>query len=327
MPNQIVPQSNQNLVKTGDFQSLLQQILNQPMKSRPYTAHITRTTPSAFVFLLDQSGSMSHELLYKNERMPKSVAVANIVNDILREIINRCQKTDGVRDYFDIAMIGYGVERDTATIAWQGDLAGREFVKPSELNIKFFEEKIIEEIKIIRGNQITNKKSIKIWLSPKSEKLTPMNSALNIAADLLEKWLVSHSGADIYPPVVINITDGEATDAKAPELLKSALRIKNLHTKDGNVLLLNIHISEAGGNAVLFPQNNSQLPNDEYAQLLYKMSSEMPNAYNADIAALTGIDSARFFTGMAYNSDANALINMLQIGTNTSLGRTTIDPQ
>jgi hypothetical protein len=327
MPNQIVPQSNQNLVKTGDFQTLLQQVLNKPMKSRPYTALITRACPSAMVFLIDQSGSMSHEMLYKNVQMPKSEAVATIVNDTLREVLNRCTKSTELRDYFDFILIGYGVESETANIAWQGTLSGREFVNTTELNNNIFEEKEIEETKVIRGNKVTNKKTIKTWLSPKSEKLTPMNSALNMAADLLEKWLVNNKGIDVFPPIVFNITDGEATDAKAPELLKSALRIKSLHTNDGNVLLLNIHISSSKEQSVLFPQSINQLPDDEYAKLLYNMSSEMPTIYNSAIANLTGTDTHKYFTGMSFNADTNALINIMEIGTLTYLGRTTIDPQ
>ena len=319
--NNLVPSSNSGLMSPGEFQTALKEALAVPMKSRPYTAHITRNTPSAFVFLLDQSGSMNEIISFRGDSYRKSEAVATIVNETLREIQNRCQKTDGIRDYFDIALIGYGNKDNTAELAWSGALAGKGFVKPSELKQFFLSEEEIVTEKMVRGKSVTDTKMVKTWVQPVASGLTPMNSALLKAADLLENWIVAHKGKDIFPPIVINITDGQATDAKGPELLKTARRIKDLHTSDGNVLLLNIHLSNIDEEPVLFPSSQDLLPNDEHAVLLYDMSSEMPKIFNPEIARITHVDTGSTYTGMAYNADANMLIQMMQIGTNTSLNR------
>lgn len=62
-----------------------------------YTAQITRATPTAFLFLIDQSGSMSRTTTYNGERMPMSEAVARIVNHQINELVLRCIKTNEVR--------------------------------------------------------------------------------------------------------------------------------------------------------------------------------------------------------------------------------------
>ena len=62
--------------------------------------------------------------------MAMSEAVARIVNHQINELVLRCIKGSETRDYYDIAIIGYG---ENAYSGWKGELEGRDFVKPSEL--------------------------------------------------------------------------------------------------------------------------------------------------------------------------------------------------
>ena len=121
----LIPNNQHPLSKTGNFVQELNAALQLPVKSRPYTAYITRHTPSAFVFLLDQSGSMDSKLSLPNGNFEqKSVFLANAINDILNQILDRCIKGTEIRDYFDIAIIGYGgQESETANFAWEGNLS------------------------------------------------------------------------------------------------------------------------------------------------------------------------------------------------------------
>jgi hypothetical protein len=319
--NQLINSLSSTPMSVSEFQSALKGALAVNVKSRPYTAQITRDSPSAFIFLIDQSGSMDQSISFRGEQTSKADVVAAIVNETLREILNRCQKPDSVRDYFDIALLGYGGSSKKAQFAWSGDLEGKKFVKPSELKQFYLTEEEIVTEKIVRGMVVSSTKTIKTWLEPVANGLTPMNDALQTAASLLEEWIVLHRGKDIFPPIVINITDGEATDAKEPELLESAMRIKRLRTSDGNVLFLNIHLSNAGDEPVLFPKGLDMLPNDKYAELLFNMSSEMPSRFNDEIANINMIDSTGNYVGLAFNADANKLIQMMQIGTNTPLSQ------
>ena len=63
----------------------------------PYTAQVTRDTPTAFIFLVDQSISMNRSTLLYGESLTLSEAVARIVNRSIEELVNRCIKGSEVR--------------------------------------------------------------------------------------------------------------------------------------------------------------------------------------------------------------------------------------
>ena len=69
---------------------------------------------------------------------------------------------------------------------------------------------------------------ISIWFEPIAENGTPMCEGISYAKRIVEKWIVSHM--ESYPPVVINVTDGESTDGNP---LSNAKDIAQLKTNDG----------------------------------------------------------------------------------------------
>jgi len=71
----------------------------------PYSAEISRDHPAAFLFVIDQSGSMDERP--EGGRM-KSEFVADVLNKTVYTLVTNCSKADGVRNYFDIGVIGYG---------------------------------------------------------------------------------------------------------------------------------------------------------------------------------------------------------------------------
>ena len=70
----------------------------------PYTAEISRTNPSCFFFLVDQSASMIDPI--GDARASKADVVADALNRLLTELAIRCAKEEGVRDYFYVSVIG-----------------------------------------------------------------------------------------------------------------------------------------------------------------------------------------------------------------------------
>lgn len=321
----LTPYSSGSLatIDKAELQKLLNKALEIPIKKNTYTAQITRNEQSAIVILVDQSGSMRNETFFKNERMTKAEAVALIINELFDTIISRCKKSEGIRDYFDLALIGYGGASNTeANVLWEGALEGREFVKVSELDQNFLEEREVQFEQNIRGQVRQSTRKIKTWIEPVANGLTPMKNALELAADLLEKWIIYHKGKDHFPPMVFNITDGEATDAKPDQLIETAERIKKIHTIDGHVLLLNIHLSDNTDQQVLFPSSFKEIASDANAITLYNMSSEMPSIFNLDISRIKKSDAMSKYIGMAYNTDMAGLLQILTIGTNTAMNQT-----
>ena len=70
-----------------------------------YTADIARTNPTAFLFVVDQSASMDERL---ESGQTKAEFVADVLNKTLYQLVIRCTRSEGVRNYFDVGVIGYG---------------------------------------------------------------------------------------------------------------------------------------------------------------------------------------------------------------------------
>lgn len=280
---------------------------------KPYSARITRKTPSAFVFLVDMSGSMEEKIPFNGTLITKSAAVAELINKTVAELVHRCKREDGYRDYLDIAVFGYGGDKVCSLLPEGNDCP--VFLKPDELahapveTVKTFRERILPD-----GNKILSSIETKAWVNPRALGKTPMSAALQKVYQLLYDWTRHYAATECFPPVVINISDGEATDAEEQELLTVSEKLRELKTADGNVLLFNIFIGKyPTHSAVLFPSKEDQLPDTPFARLLFRMSSLLPEVYHPEIAALTG-SSAENCRGMSYNASLTDLVGLLNIG-------------
>ena len=117
-----------------------------------------------------------------------------------------------------------------------------------------------------------------------------------------------------FPPVAINITDGESTDGDPSA---AAARLQSLGTADGNVLLFNLHLSSTRTAPIVFPDGEVQLP-DQFARLLFGMSSALPEMMRR-AAADEGYSVSAGSRGFAFNADLVSLVKFLEIGTRAEL--------
>ncbi len=291
-------------------------IQEQMSKLNSYTARVDRAHPTAFVFLIDQSGSMGNTIEVEQMRISKAALVAQSINRIIDEILNRCTKPDEVREYFDIALIGYGSSSNEANLIIKGNASNKGWLKPKELrDAAKYRKEVIKQT--IRGVEREKEIDTPYWIEPTSAAATPMRSAFRMAKGLLEEWCRGRIGQDCYPPVVINITDGVATDATEEQMIEIANEVKEIHTIDGNVLVFNIHLSSDKSEGVVFPTDESQVGN-KYSQMLYKMSSKLPKLYNNDIKAMVNRDANGGYRAMGYNASVD-FVRMLNIGTITNM--------
>ncbi len=276
-----------------------------------YTAEIGRANPSCFLFLIDQSGSMSDQFV--SEAKQKAEGVADVINRLMQNLIIKCSKSGAVRDYFEMGVIGYG---GCVSPAFGGDLAGRDLISISEVaEHPVRMEKREKKEPDGAGGIVKTEVDFPVWFDPIAEGGTPMCEALERAHRILTEWVQRHPKA--YPPIVINITDGEATDGNP---IGPAQRLMNLATDDGNVLLYNCHISSQVAKPVRFPDTDRGLP-DEFAQMLFKTSSIVPD--NIRLAAQEelqkdGIEIKDQARGFVFNADLVELITFLDIGTRPS---------
>ena len=273
-----------------------------------YSAEVSRSNPACFLFLIDQSGSMSDPW---GKESAKKIAegVADIINKLLQNLIIKCAKSDGVRDYFHIGVLGYGA---CVGSAFSGPLAGKNLVTISE--VANFPARIEDRKKKVddgAGGILEQTVKFPIWFEPVANGATPMCQALTHAHLILQTWLNDHSTS--FPPIVINITDGEATDGDPG---KPAQDLMNLRSIDGNVLLFNIHTSSNKATPITFADEGTTLP-DEFAKLLYAMTSELPE-YMRAIAQKEGFPMTTTTKGFVFNAKPVELISFLDIGTRAS---------
>jgi hypothetical protein len=286
-----------------------------------YSQEISRECKGVFLFMVDQSRSMNKEFGpdQSGKMVSRAVVVANALNGTLEELVNRCMRDEGVRDYFDIGIIGYG-RTNRPEFCWRGALAGRRLVPIPEVASKAEIEEVDIETEV-RGQVLIERITLSRWIDPVGVDSTPMNAALRLAHSTLEDWVRDNPHS--FPPVVINITDGMANDVNTDaDLLDTARQLTNVRTSDGNVLLINCHIAGGADAPVVFPSSQAELPSDPYARLLFEMSSELSNRHRSIICEVFDRDLERTPTikGMAFNADATALLKLLDIGTRQAIG-------
>jgi hypothetical protein len=238
----------------------------------------------------------------------KADVLADAVNRFLAELSIKCSKDEGVRDYFDIGVLGYGA---SVGPAFGGSLAAKDITSISDVASNPL--RVDERSKKVddgAGGLAEQTVKFPIWLDPVTNNGTPMVQALGHAKALVENWMAQHP--DSFPPIVIHFTDGESTDGD-PTAAASA--ITSLSPRDGSVLLFNCHISSDSAPSTLFPDSDSALPND-FAKLLFRMSSPLPEKMRA-AAEEEGLAAAEGSRGFAFNADAVALIQFLEVGTRT----------
>ena len=285
----------------------------------PYTAQITRNTPTAFIFLVDQSVSMKRITTLNGEQMSLAEAVARIVNYQINELVLRCVKMGETRHYYDIAVIGYGHE---VYSGWNGVLAGRDFVSPEELKNNPFKKILVKEEKRTRKGVVVKEIEKVQWLEARCDgNWTHVHKALDKAKSLLDTWMKEHHDKDCYPPTIINITDGQFTQVTREQVVQQANELKAMFTNDGNVLLWNIHITPNNLEQVLLPIGKEELKGDKYSELLYDMSSLLPTRYNQPISDIRGDSVNARHVAMATNTDMSTLIQLMDIGTPTNISK------
>lgn len=272
-----------------------------------HEAQISRNNPTAFLFVVDQSGSMADKM---SSGKSKSEFVADALNRTLMNLIGRCTKAEGVRDYFEVGVIGYG--GSGVGNAFSGALGGRALnpisaLEQSPARVEDRKRKMDDGA----GGIIETSVKFPVWFEPRASGGTPMREALTKAAEELATWCDGHP--ECYPPTILHVTDGESGDGDPEEV---ASHLSQITTNDGPVIVFNIHVSTLGGDRIRFPSSESGLP-DNYAKLLFRMSSLLPShlaSFAKEKVSTVGPESR----GFIFNAEAAEIVDFFDIGTRAS---------
>lgn len=283
-----------------------------------YEKQIDRANPTCIYFLADQSNSMLDGLA--GTKRPKAEAVATALNRFFGELVAMCEKgEEKPRHYFDVGLLGYTTDNQGNPVVsslFQGTLAGRELVGipdlyDAPLDIEKRTKKEFRDDGAGGLSEIETQFNFPVWYRlPTSDRMfgTAMCAAFAHCQQVVSQWIADHPNS--FPPIVINLTDGEATDGD-PE--PAAEQLRSLATSDGNLLLFNCHLSSQPTESVLLPTTDGQLP-DDYGQALFRMSSVLPEKLR-HLAEVKGIQAPNNCRAMAFNADAVSLLKLLSVGT------------
>jgi hypothetical protein len=248
-----------------------------------------------------------------NSSNRKCDELSKAINAWLQNMTIRAGGEHGIKDWMDIGVLGYRTDGEANTIiesALQGPLAGRTLVSIKEIGES---PARIDSVTAMMPDEETGEilempAQMPVWVDSRAEGGTPMCNMLHHAFGVLEEWIGSHR--DSFPPIVINISDGESQDG---DPIPYAEAVRDLATEDGNVLFFNCHLSMTAADPFMFPSTEELLP-DELAKVLFRMSSLLP-ATLVDRANADGFGLQPNARGMAFNADMVSLIRFLDMGT------------
>src|SRR5262245_42349538 len=148
----------------------------------PYAAEISRTNPTCFLFLIDQSNSMAGPFGGQAGKK-KAEGVADALNRLLQNLCLKCAKSDGIRDYFYVGVIGYGAH---VGLALGGPLRDQPLVPISQLaNNPLRVEQRTRKVDDGAGGLVEQPFKFPVWVEPVAGGKTPMCKALGLAAGFL----------------------------------------------------------------------------------------------------------------------------------------------
>lgn len=259
---------------------------------------IGTSNPTCFVILVDQSLSMSEDW---GAGTTKAEGASRAVNRVIEELVLACRAGENVKDRCYVSVVGYGGFGERVDCVVDGIIS-----EVATALIKV--EKVKKLIPDGAGGVIEVEVEMPIWLEPRAENGTPMHRAFERAAEIVQRWCAKWPNG--FPPSVINITDGAASD---PAMTAAAARkIMDLGTTDGKVLVYNLHISNSTDEAIL-PHDTSRFSGDNLAEFLFSISSKLPDSLREAAIALDipAEPDARCF---AYNADERWMISLLNFG-------------
>lgn len=275
-----------------------------------YNKQLSSASPGLILILIDQSGSMDDPY---TSNYSKADFAALAVNRVVHEIINSCVSGDIIRPRVEIGGIGYN--GNGAAVLEYG--AGEPFldnvsVLATHMETVAFKRRVPDGA----GGVFEQEIHLRSFVTPMAYGGTPMAEAFDLAREKVEFF--AKQCPDSFPPVVINITDGEPQGFDKARV--AAQRLTATGTYDGNTLLLNAHIDQAASGQLTLPSTNSEFRHNNCANFLYEIASVLPEKLANAARGMGFADVVPGVTkGFVFNADADTLVRFLNFGSDLGL--------
>lgn len=269
----------------------------------------------AVIIVVDCSLSMQQPMVLNHTPMRKIDTANIIVNNIIDELVARASRKDNVRNYFDIAVLGYSGSgtRSLLTDA-DSDLVSvtalaEQRPQPEQIYIKqrLGAEGDLEDVPF----------TLYPWVRLSASGISPMYDALQRAKLLAKEWCESSRLSYCVPPIIFHITDGGCSDATELDLIELSREIQEVGPSNGKVLLYNVHL--VSDDDLLpceyhLPRNDLFYSHNPESMTLFKMSSVMPNYLNAYVNYYLCREEGGLRRTFSINTIPTHIISAINIG-------------
>ncbi|MEI2825763.1 MAG: hypothetical protein V9F04_04720 [Dermatophilaceae bacterium] len=274
---------------------------------------IGTSNPAYFCILVDCSHSMNHRIAKDGPQ--KKTMVADTLNDLLYLLVAEAVSESGMRNYFYMSVLGYGLGDDGKDVE---SLLPQDVVSVSELKDTYRRIDLVERSKERTDGStysITVRKPI--WIDPIASRRgkTVMSAAFGAAGSQLASWMSEHVSA--FPPTILNLTDGAWV---GPSPVDNVRELQELATTSNSVLTMNCVLANTGKGLAAMQLSYPSTPpsvSDHRIVDLYEMSSLLPD-FMVKEANDRGYDVKTGSRGFLLNADAASLIDFLDIGTHST---------
>src|SRR5208282_937007 len=126
----------------------------------------------------------------------KSDGVADAINRLLQNLVLKCAKSDGIRDYFHVGVIGYGreVKPILAGSTVERALLPISAIAGAPLRVEQ-RKRLVDD----GGGVVEQTFRFPVWFEPTADGTTPMNGAFVVAKAVINNFLHAHPRC--YPPL------------------------------------------------------------------------------------------------------------------------------
>lgn len=285
-----------------------------------YTRRFSRRYPGLFIILLDQSGSMGQ--IVEGQNYTKADYATTALNNLIYKMVQSARfesSTGERRKYGYLSIFGYG-DSVYPLLSPSGD----------PIDIPFLGKRPRGTVQTVRDVLDTHTQSYQkvvenrpFWIEPLYRGRTQMAGAFTLARDVARRWLNANPEPgqaprqECFPPIIINITDGEHNGEGDP--LALAQEIRSEGTQQGGILIFNCHFTHEIVQSCIFPGsvNETFHLDSPFAQAMFEMSSIIPEPLRrkASLELLQGQQMSDTARGFVYNADTDILVKFLHWGT------------
>lgn len=266
----------------------------------PFTTH----TPGCIFVLVDQSGSMAEPFTdSEGNEISKAHGVAGSLNRLIEQLVLLNTKGATVLNRCHLGVLGYGRNATLQLPGWPAILPLSQ-VASSPLRHDVSSTDTYDGI----GGYVQVETKSPVWVEPVAYGGTPMCAALREAESMIGSWVQRYPEG--CPPIILNLTDGVATDGDPTEAFADVARIQTRH---GAAIVFNLLLGEPGAAPRAWIREE-EVPEAGPLRSLVAGSSVLPDCMRHRAEVLYGQPLPPDARAVILNGNSQDVVRLLDIG-------------